>query len=91
MTTKFFESIIILRFGKTKITKEEIHSAKKTLKIWDVDVDNRGISKLIETKIISKYLAGYLDDVIRPLVLILPRMSGYVKTLKIIMNWCLFV
>ena len=29
MTTKFFESIIILRFGKTKITKEEIHSAKK--------------------------------------------------------------
>ena len=85
MTTNFFESIIILRFGKTKI-KEEIHSAKKTLKIWDVDVDNRGISKLIETKIISKYLAGYLDDVIRPLVLILPRMSGYVKTLKIIMN-----
>ena len=56
-----------------------------------MDVDNRGISKLIETKIISKYLAGYLDDVIRPLVLILPRMSGYVKTLKIIMNWCLFV
>ena len=29
----------------------------------------------------SKYLTGYLN-VIRPLVLILPKMSGYVKTFK---------
>ena len=28
------------------------------------------------------YLIGYLDKVIRPLVLILPKMSGYVKILK---------
>ena len=29
-----------------------------------------------------KYLIGYLDDVIRPLVSILPKMSGYVKNFK---------
>ena len=29
----------------------------------------------------SKYLIGYLDEDIRPLVLI-PKMSGYVKTIK---------
>ena len=28
-------------------------------------------------------MIGYLDKIIRPLVLIMPEMSGYVKTLKI--------
>ena len=31
----------------------------------------------------SRYLIGYLVEVIRPLVLILPKMSGYVKTLTV--------
>ena len=31
----------------------------------------------------SKYLIGYLDKVIRSLVLILPKMIGYVKTFKV--------
>ena len=31
---------------------------------------------------ISKYLTGYLDDVIRSLVLVLPKMSGYVRAMK---------
>ena len=41
------------------------------------------ISKLIETKTNSKYLIGYLNNVIKPLFLILPRLDGYVKTCKI--------
>ena len=28
-------------------------------------------------------MIGYLDKVIRPLVLIMPKMSGYVKTFKV--------
>ena len=36
----------------------------------------------------SKYLIGYLDEVIRSLVLILPKMSEYVKTLKYTSNKC---
>ena len=28
-------------------------------------------------------MIGYLDKVIRPLVLIMPKMTGYVKTLKV--------
>ena len=31
----------------------------------------------------SKYQIGYLDKVIIPLVSILPKMSGYVKTFKV--------
>ena len=53
---------------------------KKQIKIWDVD--NTVISKSIEIKNISKYLTGYLDEVIRQLVLVLPKMSEYVKTFK---------
>ena len=51
--------------------------------IWDVNVDNIVISKLVKTKTNSKYLIWYLDLVIKPLVLILPKMSGYVKTFKV--------
>ena len=40
------------------------------------------MSKLIETKNNYKYVIGHLDEIIRPLVLILPKMSGYVKTFK---------
>ena len=31
----------------------------------------------------SKYLTGYLDKDIRPLVLIMPKGSGYAKTFKV--------
>ena len=40
MTTKFFDSKIMSRFGKAKVAKEKFYGAKKTLKIWDVDVDD---------------------------------------------------
>ena len=41
------------------------------------------ISKIVKTKIHSKYFIGYLDKDIRPLVLIMPKMNGYVKTFKV--------
>ena len=53
------------------------------MKIWDVNVDNMVISRLFKTKTNSKYLIGYLDKAIIPLVLIMPEMIGYVKTFKI--------
>ena len=56
---------------------------KNITNIWDVNVDNIVISKLVETKTNSKYLIGYLDKFIKPLVLILPKMSGYVKSFKV--------
>ena len=56
---------------------------KRPIKIWDVNVDNIVISKLVKTKTNSKYLIGYLNKAIRPLVLIIPKMSGCVKTFKV--------
>ena len=82
MTTKCFDSMIRLRFGKTKVAKKkkEFNGKWKPIKIYDVDVDAIIISKLIETKINSKYLIRYFDDAIRALVLILPKVWRYVKT-----------
>ena len=72
-----------MRFGERKIAKEKFDAAKKPIKIWDVNVDNIVISKLFKTKTNSKYFIGYLDKAIRPLVLIIPKMSEYVKTFKV--------
>ena len=41
------------------------------------------ISKLVETKTNSKNLTGYLVKVIKPLVWILPKMSGYFTKFKV--------
>ena len=41
------------------------------------------LSKEVKRSSSSKYLIGYLDEVIRSLVLMLPKKSGYVKTFKI--------
>ena len=38
--------------------------------------------KIVKTETNSKYLTGYLDKAMRPLVLIMPKMNGYVKTFK---------
>ena len=55
---------------------------QKAYKNWNVNVDNTVISKLVKTKTDSKYLIRYLDKDIRPLVLIMSKMSGYVKLFK---------
>ena len=73
----------MLSFEEKKVTKEKFYDAKKPIKIWDVNVGNIVISKLSETKTNSKYLIGYLDKDIRPLVLIMPKISAYVKTFKV--------
>ena len=40
----------MLRFGKTNVAKEEFYSAKKSINICQVNVDNIVISKLVQKK-----------------------------------------
>ena len=82
---------------QTKVAKKgkKFYGAKKK-RIWDVDIDNIVISKLIKIKNDSKYLTKFLHEVIKPLrylhqvikllILILPKIRGYVER---IINWCL--
>ena len=70
--------------SEANVTKQKFNGAKKkSIKIWDVNVYNTVISNLIETKNNSSYLAWSLDELIKPLVWILHKMSGYVKTFNI--------
>ena len=69
---------------KREKAKEKFYAAEKPIKIWDVNVNKMVISKLFKIKINSKYLIGLqFDKVIRPLVLMMPKMSGYVKKFKV--------
>ena len=82
IATKIFASMIMSILGQTKVAKEEFYGGKEHINIWDVNYDNILISNLTETRNNSKYLIGYLNEVIRPLVLMFSEMSGYVKTFK---------
>ena len=65
------------------IAKEKFYAAKKRITIFGVNFDTLVMSKLVKAKIRSKYLIGIkFDKAVRPLVLIPPKMSGYVKTFK---------
>ena len=67
-----------------EIAKEKFYSTKRPMKIWYVNVNNIVISKLVKTKTDPKYLVGLkFNKAIRPLVLVMPKTSGYVKTLKL--------
>ena len=74
----FFCSIIIVKFGRTNC-KRNFFCCKKLMKILDVNVNNIVISKLVKTKTNFKYLIGYLNQDIRPLVLIMAKISGNIK------------
>ena len=65
----------MIKFVKTEIAKENLDAAKSHMKIWDVNIDNILISKLVSTKSNLKFLIGYLDKYIRQLVLITSKMS----------------
>ena len=65
----------MVKFEDKEIAKEKFYASKIPIQIWDVDVDNIVISKLVKTKANSKYLIGYLDKAIRPLALIMPKVK----------------
>ena len=81
----------MIKFGKTEIVKEKFYASKNPIKICDVNVDNIVISKLVKIKTNSKYL----DNDIRPSVLIMSKMSGYINTFKVedknnkLMSFCI--
>ena len=73
----------MVRFRKRN-NKRKVLCCKMAYKnSGDVNVDNIVISRLVKTKTNSKYLIRYLHKSIRPLVLIIPKMSGYVQTFKV--------
>ena len=73
----------MVKFREIEIVKEMFYAAKRPIKIQDVNVDSIVISKLVKAKTNFKYLIGYLDKTIRPLVLKMDKISRYVKTFNV--------
>ena len=69
-------------FGNKKIEKSSFYKNKKVTRIYDIDLNKTLVSKeeSYGTKKSFKYFIGYNDnDVIRPLWIKLPQMTGYVR------------
>ena len=70
-----------LKFIDFEVDKKEFHRSKQLIDLNLVDIDNIVVSdKFRHSDNGSKYFIGYKEDnIIRPLCIILPQMSGYIK------------
>ena len=70
-----------IKFGDKEVVKKELYSSKQAILL-----DSADLNKIVESNkwkindTTYKYLCEYLNnDVIQPLCVILPQMSGYIK------------
>ena len=72
-----------LKFGDIVVNKKEFHTSKQAIVLNLVDTDKLVVSDKFKYSDngSSKHFIGYLDDddIIRPVCVILPQMSGYIK------------
>ena len=71
-----------LKFGDIVVDKREFHASKQVIALNLVNPNKIVVSdKFKHSNDDSKFFIGYLhdDNVIRPLYIILPQMSGYIK------------
>ena len=70
-----------IKFGDKEVDKKEFYSSQEAILLDSVDLSKIVVSnkwKINDT--IYRYFCGYLNnDVIQPLCVILPQMSGYIK------------
>ena len=70
-----------IKFGDKEVDKKEFYSSKQAILLDSVDFNKIVVSSEWEINDTTyKYLCGYLNnDIIQPLCVILPQMSGYIK------------
>ena len=70
-----------IKFGDKEVDKKEFYSSKEVIFLDSVDLNKIVVSSKCKINDATyKYLCGYSNnDVIQPICLILPQMSGYIK------------
>ena len=70
-----------LKFYNIRVNNKEFHKSKQPIDLMSVNLDQTVISdKFKHTGEGFKYFIGYQEDeVVQPLCIILPQMSGYIK------------
>ena len=70
-----------LKFNNIRVNKKEFHKSKQPIDLMSVNVDQIVVSdKFKHSDEGFKYFIGYQEDeIVKPLCIILPQMSGYIK------------
>ena len=73
-----------LQFNNIILNKKEFHKSKEPIDLLSVDLDQIVVSyKFKHNDEGFKYFIGYLKgEIVKPLCIILPQMSGYIKYFK---------
>ena len=71
----------ILKFDNIRVNKKEFHNSKQLINLMSVNVDQIVVSdKFKHNNEGFKYFIGYQEgEIVKPLCIILPQMSGYIK------------
>ena len=70
-----------LKFNNIRVNKKEFHKSKQPIDLMSVNVDQMLIcDKFKHCDESFKYFIGYQEgEIVKPLCIILPQMSGYIK------------
>ena len=70
-----------LKFNNIRVNKKEFHKSKEPIDLMSVNVDQIVVSdKFKHNNEGFKYFIGYQEgEIVKPLCIILPQMSGYIK------------
>ena len=70
-----------LKFNNIRLNKKEFHKSKEPIDLMSIIVDQVVVSdKFKHNNEGFKYFIGYLEGgIVKPLCIILPQMSGYIK------------
>ena len=73
-----------LKFNNIRLNKKEFHKSKEPIDLISVNVDQIVVSdKFKHNNEGFKYFIGYQEgEIVKPLCIILPQMSGYIKYFK---------
>ena len=73
-----------LKFNNIRLNKKELYKSKQPIDLDLVNVDQIVVSdKFKHSDNGFKYFIGYQEDeIVKPLCIILPQMSGYIKFFK---------
>ena len=70
-----------LKFNDITLNKKEFHRSKEPIDLFSVNVDQIVVSdKFKNNNRVFKHFIGYQkDEIVKPLCIILPQMSDYIK------------
>ena len=73
-----------LKFNNIRLNKKEFHKSKKQIYLLSVNLDQMVVSYEFKHNGEGfKHFIGYLDgEIVKPLCIILPQMSAYIKYFK---------